>query len=112
MEPTVPDPDLEETPWLYANWIEPTLAEPGSWPIVFAMMGHAAMMLSPLLVMTWRTRHPVTFVLMLGVILISGEVVRFESRIRGGPRGLSIALGLTWLAAIGVAWVAEQTGFL
>ena len=110
--PPAPDPESDTAPWWYVDWVEPYVKDPSLWPVVFAIAGHVMVMITPVLLAVIRTRHPVTFVLLAMMLMASGEVVRFEWRHRGGPRGVSLVLGLTWLSAGGLTWLALETGFL
>ena len=115
MEPTpdTPSPDPDDTaPWWYVTWVEPYVADPALWPVVFALAGHVVVLIVPVLLAVIRTLHPVAFVLLAMEIGLCVEVVRFEVHHRGRPKGVSIVLGLTWLVSFGVTWLALETGFL
>ena len=94
-------------PWV-EQWVMPFLEESGLWPVLFAILGHVVIVVAPLLVALGRGGLPVALPLTL-LILISGWLCKTEFQGRGiGP--VTIAVGLTWLASIGLAVAAAQSG--
>ena len=108
--PTEPTPD--EAPWWYVTWVEAYITDPALWPVVFAIAGHITILIVPVLLGVIRTQHPVYIVVLLGMVLASLEVVRFEVQYRRRPKGMSLVVLLTWLAALPITWIALDTGFL
>lgn len=103
-----------EQPDDYSEWVEtwvlPYIDDWSLWPVLVALLGHVAVMISPLVLMAWRTMHPAVFMVVFVLLSISGHIIITERRIRGHLGGITAAVVLLWTMACTLAGVAEWTG--
>jgi hypothetical protein len=96
-------------PWV-EQWVLPYVDDIALWPVLFALLGHVAVILVPLMVQVIRNQSlPALGV--LGVLLWNTSlIVRMELRATGRPGRLTAAMVLTWVASLPLAWWTESTG--
>ena len=90
----------------------PYVRNPSLWPVLVALLGHVVIVLTPLMLAVWRVGSGLAG---LGLVLLAGLTVAacgMEARALRRPGAVALSLGLTWAAAVALAWVAEETGFL
>ena len=73
-------------------------------PVLMALLGHVALLLSALMV--WLTRGTVAAAVVLLIMAVGTvQLVRLEVRAVGKLRGVAISLALTWVGSVALTWV-------
>ena len=90
-------------PWM-ERWVWTYLREPSLWPVALALLGHVMILLAPVMLFAWRDGNPFAYLALF--------LVRLEARHLRRPGAVTLALTLTWAAAVGVAWAGWRWGLL
>jgi hypothetical protein len=97
------------------HWLEkfvlPYITNSALWPVLFAIIGHIAVLLAMPMVNVWRD-HSIPSAAALGFLLFGpcGAVVRWEWRTNRKPGPLSWTLLITWAMSVGLAYLAARYG--
>lgn len=114
VELRLPDPPLPDRgfpPWM-ERWVWTYLREPSLWPVALALLGHAMILVAPVMLFAWRDGNPVAWLALSLLLGGTGHLVWLELRHSRRPGAVTLALALTWAAAGGVAWAGWRWGLL
>lgn len=103
---------VDTAPAWYTTWVEPYLNDSALWPIVFAVAGHVMVLIVPVALIVFRTGNIGAGIVLAIMVVASLRLAAFEWQHRGGPRGMTLVLVLTWLASAGMIALALETNFL
>ncbi len=90
----------------------PYVRNPSLWPVLVALLGHVVIVIAPLMLAVWRVGSVAAGVVLVALAALTLGACVVEARALKRPGGVGVSLALTWAAALGVAWLAESTGFL
>lgn len=93
------------------RWVMPYVAESGLWPVLAALLGHVVLVIAPVLLGLWRG-NPAMALPLTVMIMISVWIIRTEWAGYGRPARASVVVGLTWCAAVVLAYVGDRTDLL
>jgi hypothetical protein len=96
-------------PWV-ERWILPFIHDSTLWPVLLVLIGHAAAFLTAALLLGVRDRGLGAMVALLGLLFLSGSVVRYEWASLRRPAALSGVVLATWLLSCALAVVADHYG--
>lgn len=92
------------------EWVMPYLDNRALWPVWFALIGHVVVGVAGLVLVGVRSSLPEAWVAVALLGLGSAWLVQREWRVAGSLAGVTLTVGLTWAAALGLAGLAEATG--
>ena len=98
-------------PWM-ERWVWTYLREPSLWPVALALLGHVMIVLAPVMLFAWRDGNPFAYLALFLVISGTVHLMWLEVRHIRRPGAVTLALTLTWAAAVGVAWAGWRWGLL
>ena len=96
-------------PWV-ERWILPFVRESTLWPILIVIIGHASAFMTAALLIGLREGRFAAAVAVLGLLFISGNVVRYEWARVGRPGALAGVVLATWLLTGLLAYLADRYG--
>ena len=107
MNATRDEPDWP--PWVQ-TWILPYVEEATLWPVLFALLGHVAMLMAPMMLFVNRHGSVNSAVALIALALATAALIRFEVRYRRRPGGVTLSMVLTWGSAAAIAWLSDYYG--
>jgi hypothetical protein len=109
-------PEARPTRKSFSEWVEtwllPWVDDLSLWPVLFALLGHVMVFLSPLFLFAYRTGNPVFHLAILVFIGISLHIIKSEREYRGHFGGITGALVVLWSGSAAFAVVCEITQIL
>ncbi|MCB9693361.1 MAG: hypothetical protein H6736_16230 [Alphaproteobacteria bacterium] len=93
------------------QWVLPFVEDAGLVPVLVALLGHAMVIIGPLLLALGRG-NPGASIPLTPLILLSYWLCRTEHEDSGRLGGVTLSVVLTWVASLGFAWLAARTGIL
>ena len=105
-------PDIEPR----VHWLERLLTayvdEPALWPVLFAIVGHLAVLIALPLLQVIRSGSLLSMAVLVVLAAPSLAAVRWEWRKKGRPGSGSFVVLLTWLTGLGMAWLGDTYNIL
>lgn len=94
----------------YDNLVEPYIAESALWPVLFALLAHVSVGLAVVFIAAYRGDVSAGIAAVLAAV-VTALPIRMELVRHHRPRGVAVALGLTWLGGIVAAVAAVHYDF-
>jgi hypothetical protein len=104
-----PEPSAEAAwPERLDHFLSHYVRESALWPVLFAIAAHVVVVLAAAMIHLARDLSPFAGLVVLLCLAASVKLARHSLCTR--RRGWAVVVGLTWISAIALAWVADATG--
>jgi hypothetical protein len=113
---TLQEIDENEAAEPWPRWAQrtvlPFLRDPGLRPVLLAILGHLAVVFTPVILSVVRSRNPLSGAALLVFLFGSFELIRLEKKCRGRFSLLTASVIGTWVVACILAAIGYRTNFI
>ena len=100
----------DEPRWMRV--VRPFIDDESLRPVLFALVGHVAIIIVPIMLSVWRTQNLAAVGALILLLVGSVMLANSERQIRGRLGAFTVVTVLTWLGSVGLTWVCYVTNVL